>query len=83
MCEGAVVLTVVGELHSLTDWQVSDASEDAELDDFCRKEERSRRRMNAKPRDVRQKSRGNKTKEGAELRFSTAATSVTAIIPGW
>lgn len=29
-----LILTVVGELHSLTDWQVSDASEDAELDDF-------------------------------------------------
>lgn len=29
------VLTVVGELHSLTDWHVSEASEDAELDDFC------------------------------------------------
>lgn len=29
------VLTVVGELHSLTDWQVSEASDDAELDDFC------------------------------------------------
>lgn len=28
-------LTEVGELHSLTDWQVSDASEDAELEDFC------------------------------------------------
>ena len=29
-------LTEVGELHSLTDWQVSEASEDAELEDFCR-----------------------------------------------
>lgn len=28
------VLTVVGELHSLTDWHVSEASDDAELDDF-------------------------------------------------
>lgn len=28
-------LTEVGELHSLTDWQVSEASEDAELEDFC------------------------------------------------
>jgi hypothetical protein len=26
----------VGELHSLTDWQVSEASEEAELVDFCR-----------------------------------------------
>lgn len=30
-------LTDVGELHSLTDWQVSDASEEAELDEFCNK----------------------------------------------
>lgn len=29
-------LTEVGELHSLTDWHVSEASEDAELEDFCR-----------------------------------------------
>ena len=28
------ILTVVGELHSLTDWHVSEASDDAELDDF-------------------------------------------------
>lgn len=32
-------LTEVGELHSLTDWQVSDASEEAELDEFCSREE--------------------------------------------
>lgn len=25
---------MVGELHSLTDWHVSEASDDAELDDF-------------------------------------------------
>ena len=25
----------MGELHSLTDWQVSEASEEAELVDFC------------------------------------------------
>lgn len=31
-------LTEVGELHSLTDWHVSEASEDAELEDFCREE---------------------------------------------
>lgn len=31
-------LTEVGELHSLTDWQVSEASEEAELDEFCRRE---------------------------------------------
>lgn len=33
------VLTVVGELHSLTDWHVSEASEEAELDDFYRTKE--------------------------------------------
>lgn len=34
-CRGKhAVLTAVGELHSLTDWQVSDASEEAELVDF-------------------------------------------------
>lgn len=32
---GPGILTEVGELHSLTDWQVSEASEDAELEDFC------------------------------------------------
>lgn len=35
LCVCTTVLTVVGELHSLTDWQVSEASDDAELDDFC------------------------------------------------
>lgn len=30
----ALVQSEVGELHSLTDWQVSEASEDAELEDF-------------------------------------------------
>ena len=25
----------MGELHSRTDWQVSEASEEAELEDFC------------------------------------------------
>lgn len=30
-----LILTAIGEPHSLTDWHVSDASEDAELDDFC------------------------------------------------
>lgn len=29
-----MVQSEVGELHSLTDWQVSEASEDAELEDF-------------------------------------------------
>lgn len=31
----------MGELHSLTDWQVSEASEDAELEDFCCAEPRA------------------------------------------
>lgn len=35
---GPGALTEVGELHSLTDWQVSEASEDAELEDFCHTE---------------------------------------------
>lgn len=35
---GRGALTDVGELHSLTDWQVSEASEDAELEDFCHAE---------------------------------------------
>lgn len=33
------VLTAVGELHSLTDWQVSEASEEAELVDFWERED--------------------------------------------
>lgn len=33
------VLTAVGELHSLTDWQVSEASEEAELVDFWGRED--------------------------------------------
>lgn len=33
-CAAQAVLTAVGELHSLTDWQVSEASEEAELVDF-------------------------------------------------
>lgn len=35
--ETHAVLTAVGELHSLTDWQVSEASEEAELVDFWQK----------------------------------------------
>lgn len=38
MGQGPRALTEVGELHSLTDWQVSEASEDAELEDFCHAE---------------------------------------------
>ncbi len=34
-----VILTAVGELHSLTDWQVSEASEEAELVDFWQRED--------------------------------------------
>lgn len=33
------VLTAEGELHSLTDWQVSEASEEAELVDFWERED--------------------------------------------
>lgn len=40
-------LTEVGELHSLTDWQVSEASEDAELEDFCMRRRAGRRRGRA------------------------------------
>lgn len=35
-------LTEVGELHSLTDWQVSDASEEAELEEFCSRRSHTR-----------------------------------------
>ena len=38
VCVCLRVLTAVGELHSLTDWQVSEASEEAELVDFCERE---------------------------------------------
>lgn len=43
-------LTEVGELHSLTDWQVSDASEEAELDEFCRQGGATRGDQPMKPR---------------------------------
>lgn len=33
---------MVGELHSLTDWHVSEASDDAELDDFCSGKDRKK-----------------------------------------
>lgn len=42
------VLTAVGELHSLTDWQVSEASEEAELVDFWQKGGRGDERMREK-----------------------------------
>lgn len=44
-CATHSVLTAVGELHSLTDWQVSEASEEAELVDFWRKGRRERRKQ--------------------------------------
>lgn len=43
-------LTEVGELHSLTDWQVSEASEEAELDEFCRREGPHATKSNRKSR---------------------------------
>lgn len=46
-------LTEVGELHSLTDWQVSDASEEAELDEFCSRGGATRGDQQIKPRATR------------------------------
>lgn len=46
------VLTAVGELHSLTDWQVSEDSEEAELVDFWGRED-----------EVKYSCRGNQEKE--------------------
>lgn len=43
-CAAHTVLTAVGELHSLTDWQVSEASEEAELVDFWGSGKRERRK---------------------------------------
>lgn len=40
----------MGELHSLTDWQVSEASEDAELEDFCHAEASRRADGAGRPR---------------------------------
>lgn len=42
-------LTEVGELHSLTDWQVSEASEEAELDEFCSREDHTRGPTESRP----------------------------------
>lgn len=63
---GPGALTEVGELHSLTDWQVSEASDDAELEDFCRVEESRWLQMGAPPpradwprRQGREKSSGH------------------------
>lgn len=58
---GPRALTEVGELHSLTDWQVSEASEDAELEDFCHAEASGWSQMGA-PAD-RQASEAGRRKE--------------------
>lgn len=55
-CAAHAVLTAVGELHSLTDWQVSEASEEAELVDFCGGEKRKRK--NRREVDQRGTERG-------------------------
>lgn len=44
-CAAHTVLTAVGELHSLTDWQVSEASEEAELVDFWGSGKREKRKQ--------------------------------------
>lgn len=51
-------LTEVGELHSLTDWQVSEASEEAELEEFCSRKgmgdgDHMRKPTESKPHDTR------------------------------
>lgn len=61
---GPGVLTEVGELHSLTDWQVSEASEDAELEDFCCAEVSQRSQMRAPHRQTGQESRQEKKSSG-------------------
>lgn len=53
-----LALTEVGELHSLTDWQVSEASDEAELEDFCHAHNPIGR---------------SKCREGKEKRFGYAA----------
>lgn len=55
-------LTEVGELHSLTDWQVSDASEEAELDEFCSREEPHERTDTPNQTRGHQKSHQNKAR---------------------
>lgn len=57
-CAAHPVLTAVGELHSLTDWQVSEASEEAELVDFWGREKWERRKW----REVDQRA----TEKGGE-----------------
>lgn len=53
-------LTEVGELHSLTDWQVSEASEEAELDEFCWVLEQNKKA----PRSQQRKERDDKPTKG-------------------
>lgn len=56
-------LTEVGELHSLTDWQVSEASEEAELDEFCwgsKKKKKSQK--GTTKRKKREERQANETK---------------------
>lgn len=63
MGPGPGVLTEVGELHSLTDWQVSEASEDAELEDFCHAEVRQWLQMGG-PRAHRPRRQGREKSSG-------------------
>lgn len=56
-------LTEVGELHSLTDWQVSEASEEAELDEFCSiKQHHQHRERIHKPPEKKKKSQTKRQK---------------------
>lgn len=55
--ETHAVLTAVGELHSLTDWQVSEASEEAELVDFWERGGRRNERMREEKRRRGQRER--------------------------
>lgn len=57
-------LTEVGELHSLTDWQVSEASEEAELDEFCSiKQHRNAGRGYASHQKIKKKKHKQKDKK--------------------
>ena len=58
-------LTEVGELHSLTDWQVSEASEDAELEDFCKRRRAGRRTGQGGRRGGREHIRSRRQHVGA------------------
>lgn len=50
-------LTEVGELHSLTDWQVSEASEEAELDEFCSRRGATRGDQQTEPHATKNKKK--------------------------